>query len=1056
MYVPILQLFRRSENLQAILSTYVHRTILRPTKVGRAAADGTKAHRERRKTRNSRRPLPTDYNGHGGTKHISQARSAGQRKPTQTVRAAQHILTHRRIIIDQRKTNATSTRNREAPRTPAEARGQPSNRERRQICPIPAEKRAREISKLEDGRGRKQEREHTQRENPRLGNNAGVATLVRQRTRLTNVQLSDIARCVASWGSVNLFGLVRAVTPNKEIRPLHSRTAEAKTPEYSRTFPIMPKQDGKNSRAEEGNRTDDEESSRMPPPSRAPKTPCANVTAILDADAPRPVAVRDGIYDTVEIKIENLQKVQEEESEQKRQRIDGDNSTAYKTVDLIGENDSASAAQMSIIDEHAADTEIEQEPQAVTAEEEFIPVGARGKVHWTFAITAATTNDEIKNEGPGSLTNAVIQVEKMLNTKVQDTVSPLGPQDLARKARDLLVREAEEASPQKNKGTEYLIPNPVFDIDATTQQTPGVRVTPEEQSLADAGVLEYTFQVELNLRNLPELTVFQQFANKLLEGDKEAQLLPWFANERDDIPTISQHRSPFQTIRGNARLKNFLGPYNRNKSRLYGRVKLRSKNDFEATKQHLVEWLRKDLHWVKADYIQARRISNIGLLLGTYGAVDVDGTRTAIEQAVKNEIGRELQLDLKLRRFKCKSRGGKNVTTTAFSVSVDSRKVSEATKGLRAVLNRKCVPPTGRRISFITKATDDMRIQQKHDSLLAQHHESIANERKLFRKLGVTLTSKVTLTNGNVLTLQQALCALTATRGGSLFTGVERMGKTDTSLFTTHKANLTEAKRTLQSLPQVIQRILTKESYERLSLGSPPQHEPEYEAMIRQESDYLNGLLNLEHCTEIDITKKRKKDDETVGAHTAMSGLTNVSPQTQTTAGTGAWINPLRPDTGDTSPMHMDIDEEGPNTTQVTSTLTSTHPDVARLESESRQQQQLISSMGRQIQHLKQSVQELVQYRTREEENKVNFDEWQKQLKDQVSSVGGVASATQQGQAAIQKDMSSLKDDIKNIMTLLQGGKPPVPQPANLVLGKTRAETRAWHLDPPPGGSGKI
>ena len=308
-----------------------------------------------------------------------------------------------------------------------------------------------------------------------------------------------------------------------------------------------------------------------------------------------------------------------------------------------------------------------------------------------------------------------------------------------------------------------------------------------------------------------------------------------------------------------------------------------------------------------------------------------------------------------------------------------------------------------------------MRIQQKHDSLLAQHQESIANERKLFCKLGVALTAKVTLTNGNVLTLQQALCALTATRGGSLFTGVERMGKTDMSLFTTHKANLTEAKRTLQSLPRVIQRVLTKESYERLSLGNPPQHEPEYEAMIRQESDYLDGLLNLEHCTEIDITKKRKKDDETVGAHTAVLGLTNVSPQSQTTAGTGAWTNPLRLDTGDTTPMHMDINDGGPNTTHVTSTLTSMHPDVARLESESKQQQQLISNMEQQIQHLEQSVQELVQYRSKEEENEVRFNKWQQQLKEQMITVGGMASATQHGQAALQKDMTSLKDDMKNI-----------------------------------------
>ena len=58
----------------------------------------------------------------------------------------------------------------------------------------------------------------------------------------------------------------------------------------------------------------------------------------------------------------------------------------------------------------------------------------------------------------------------------------------------------------------FLVPNPANEIDLTTQQNPGVPVTPEEQKLADSGVLEYTFQVELHIRNgTNDLTAFQQF-----------------------------------------------------------------------------------------------------------------------------------------------------------------------------------------------------------------------------------------------------------------------------------------------------------------------------------------------------------------------------------------------------------------------------------------------------------------------------------------------------------------------------------------------------------------
>ena len=123
-----------------------------------------------------------------------------------------------------------------------------------------------------------------------------------------------------------------------------------------------------------------------------------------------------------------------------------------------------------------------------------------------------------------------------------------------------------------------------------------------------------------------------------------------------------------------------------------------------------------------------------------------------------------------------------------------------------------------------------------------------------------------------------------------------------------------------------------------LGLGNPPQPEPEYVAMQQQENEYLDGLLNLEYCTEIDINKKRKKDNKKVGVNTAVLGLTNVSPQTLNTAGTGAW----------TTPMDMDIDNVEPSATHVTSTLTTTHPDVAWLEQEATQQKLMINHMEQQ------------------------------------------------------------------------------------------------------------
>ena len=82
---------------------------------------------------------------------------------------------------------------------------------------------------------------------------------------------------------------------------------------------------------------------------------------------------------------------------------------------------------------------------------------------------------------------------------------------------------------------------------------------------------------------------------------------------------------------------------------MYGRVKL-AKLDFLRIKDSIVDWLRQDLYWMKEDYIQAKRISNIGLLVYTYNVVDRDGTRKLLEQAVSNKIQRVIILT----KYRCK------------------------------------------------------------------------------------------------------------------------------------------------------------------------------------------------------------------------------------------------------------------------------------------------------------------------------------------------------------------------------------------------------------------
>ena len=102
--------------------------------------------------------------------------------------------------------------------------------------------------------------------------------------------------------------------------------------------------------------------------------------------------------------------------------------------------------------------------------------------------------------------------------------------------------------------------------------------------------------------------------------------------------------------------------------------------------------------------------------------------------------------------------------------------------------------------------------------ILTQHHESVINERRLYRRIGVNIDTCVTMVKGKKVTLQQALCMISASEGKRLFTGVKKMGRSDTSLFTFHKSQNYKAQNTLQNLTLVICTRLTEKILEDLNI----------------------------------------------------------------------------------------------------------------------------------------------------------------------------------------------------------------------------------------------
>lgn len=258
--------------------------------------------------------------------------------------------------------------------------------------------------------------------------------------------------------------------------------------------------------------------------------------------------------------------------------------------------------------------------------------------------------------------------------------------------------------------------------------------------------------------------------------------------------------------------------------------------------------------------------------------MDRDGTRATLENAIVKEIGRRVKLDLRLRKTPIKSAGGKTIAVEIVSVTVDSRQVSEAVKGLRSVLHKNLTPPTGREMYLITQTSND-EARRKADLLLQKHLKIVQQECRSYSQTGMFVKQPVHLKQvpATTVIIQQKLCSLKAKNGKQLFTGVERMGNSTMTLFTHTQENTAEARKTIRALPLVLQAILADSDYNKIRGRINGSTVAELIAVQQVDNTYLDDLLTIHHYTNIDVTRKRKKVDDGNDGGIAVSGLTQVS-----------------------------------------------------------------------------------------------------------------------------------------------------------------------------------
>ena len=85
------------------------------------------------------------------------------------------------------------------------------------------------------------------------------------------------------------------------------------------------------------------------------------------------------------------------------------------------------------------------------------------------------------------------------------------------------------------------------------------------------------------------------------------------------------------------------------------------------------------------------------------------------------------------------------------------------------------------------------------------------------------------------------------------------MGRTATTIFTYNKIDHHEVQHTLDMLPQVLRNMTTKASYKSLGYQDKIQSVAEYNTLQKQEQAYLEGILNLSNCTEIEAVERGER-----------------------------------------------------------------------------------------------------------------------------------------------------------------------------------------------------
>ena len=205
---------------------------------------------------------------------------------------------------------------------------------------------------------------------------------------------------------------------------------------------------------------------------------------------------------------------------------------------------------------------------------------------------------------------------------------------------------------------------------------------------------------------------------------------------------------------------------------------MQSRIKFQELKEKLNEWLHKNDHYIRQDYIEAEQVSRIGFLLGSSKNVNRLDLRKKLEGAIEREMFKRIKIDLYLAKYWLRRSIGKSEYAESLGISVDSTLVAETIKILKSILNDRVQPPTGRVLNLVPRPQTPKQ-RNKVNQLMKIQRSQARRERITIIGNTFNINEVVQLRNGRILTIQQALCSIKDDRNKQLFVGVEQTGETN-------------------------------------------------------------------------------------------------------------------------------------------------------------------------------------------------------------------------------------------------------------------------------------